>query len=313
MRILMVGAGATGGFFGGKLVEAGRDVTFLLRERRAEQIRERGLEIITPGGDLTIHPKVVTAEQLRKKQESYDLIVLSTKAYQFQTAMEDFAPAVGRETLLLPILNGMRQLAMMDERFGAEHVLGGCARVYSEMDERGRIHQFSGPSQIKYGELSGDRSERILSVDRAIRDAGFQAILESDILATLWQKWWFLASLSATCVLARGVVGDIAGVVSYGAAFARAVVEECAGIAKANGYPIEESVFLQHIDTMTQVGSTLSSSMYRDLMKGAPVEADHILGDLLDRANGLPTPLVTAAYVQLKVYEATRASYSKED
>jgi 2-dehydropantoate 2-reductase len=310
MRILMVGAGATGGFFGGKLVEAGRDVTFLLRERRAEQIRERGLEIIAPGGDLTIHPKVVTAEQLRKEQESYDLIVLSTKAYQFQTAMEDVAPAVGRETLLLPILNGMRQLSMMDERFGAEHVLGGCARIYSEMDERGRIHQFSGPSQINYGELSGDRSERILSVDRAIRDAGFQAILEADILATLWQKWWFLASLSATCVLARGVVGDIAGVVAYGAAFARAVVEECAGITKANGYPIEEPVFLQHIDTMTQVGSTLSSSMYRDLMKGAPVEADHILGDLLDRANGLPAPLVTAAYVQLKVYEASRASYS---
>jgi 2-dehydropantoate 2-reductase len=130
MRILMVGAGATGGFFGGKLVEAGRDVTFLLRERRAEQIRERGLEIIRRSGDLTLHPKVVTAERLRENQESFDLIVLSTKAYQFQAAMEDFAPAVGQATMLLPILNGMRQLSMLDERFGAEHVLGGCPIVH---------------------------------------------------------------------------------------------------------------------------------------------------------------------------------------
>jgi 2-dehydropantoate 2-reductase len=308
MRILMVGAGATGGFFGGKLVEAGRDVTFLLRERRAAQIRESGLEIITPSGDLTIHPKVVTVEQLRESTESFDLIVLSTKAYQLRAAMEDLAPAVGQTTMLLPIQNGMLQFSMLDERFGKEHVLGGCARIYAEMDERGRIHQSTGPSQINYGELSGERSERILSVDQALRDAGFQAVLEPDILATLWQKWWFLASLSATCVLGRGVVGNIAAVVPYGPAFARAVVEECAAITKVNGYPIEESALLHHIDTMTQPGSTLSSSMYRDLIKGAPVEADHILGDLVDRAKGVSAPLVAAAYVQLKVYEAARAN-----
>jgi 2-dehydropantoate 2-reductase len=308
MRILMVGAGATGGFFGGKLVEAGRDVTFLLRERRAEQIREHGLEIIAPSGNLTVHPKVVTAEQLRDKQESFDLTVISTKAYQLHTAMGDFAPAVGQATMLLPILNGMRQFSVLDERFGTEHVLGGCARIYSEMDEQGRIHQSKGPNQINYGERSGERSERILSVDQALRDAGFQASLEPDILATLWQKWWFLSTLSATCVLGRGVVGDIAAVVPYGPALARAVVAEGAAITKANGYPIEESVLLHHIDTMTQAGSTLSSSMYRDLIKGAPVEADHILGDLVDRAKGVSAPLVAAAYVQLKVYEAARAN-----
>jgi len=307
MRILMVGAGATGGFFGGKLTEAGRDVTFLLRERRADQIRDRGLEIITPSGDLTIHPRVATAEQLRESRESFDLIVLTTKAYQLQAAMEDLAPAVGQATMLLPILNGMRQFSMLDERFGPERVLGGCARIYAEMDEQGRIHQSAGPSQINYGERSGERSERILSVDQALRGAGFQTVLEPDILATLWQKWWFLASLSAACVVGRGVVGDIAAVLPYGPALARAVVEECAAITQANGYPIAGSALLHHIDTMTQAGSTLSSSMYRDLIKGAPVEADHILGDLVDRAKGVSAPLVAAAYVQLKVYEAARA------
>ena len=306
MRILMVGAGATGGWFGGKLADAGRDVTFLLRDRRAEQIRERGLEIVTPSGLVTIHPKIATAEQLLQGGTNFDLIVLATKAYQLQAAIEDLAPAVGLETMLLPILNGMRQFSMLDERFGAEHVLGGCARIYAEMDEQGRIHQFPGPSQINYGERSGMRSERILLVDQALCDAGFQTVLEPDILATLWQKWWFVASLGATCVLGRGVVGEIAAVVPHGPALARAVVEECAAITQANGYPITESALLRHIDTMTQSGSTLSSSMYRDLINGAPVEADHILGDLVDRAKGISAPLVAAAHVQLKVYEAAR-------
>lgn len=305
MRILMVGAGATGGFYGGKLVQAGRDVTFLLHERRAEQIRARGLEVRTPEGGFTVHPKILTSKELRDSPQIFDLIVISTKAYQLEAAMEDFAPAVGPETMLLPTLNGLAQLAILDARFGSEHVLGGSVRIASDLDEQGRVLQFTDLGELSYGERSGKPTARLLAVDAAMRDAGFDAKLQPDILSTLWEKWWFLSSVGAICVVGRGTIGEVA-VAPRGPEFVHAVVAECAAIATANGYPPVPAALASHLERMTDVGSTLTSSMYRDMHKGAPVEADHILGDLLARANGTAAPLLTAAYVQLKVYEARR-------
>ena len=305
MRILVVGAGATGGFFGGRLVQAGRDVTFLLREGRAAQIRERGLTVCTPGGEFNVQPRVLTAEALRATPERFDLVILSTKAYQMEGAMDDIAPAVGPETAILPILNGMRQLTVLDARFGAAAVLGGSVRVVADVDAEGRVHQKTELGELSYGERDRTHSARMEAVDQAMQNAAFDAIAQPDIVATLWQKWWILASIGTICLLARGTIGQ-ARETSRGEAFARAVVKECTSIATANGYPPDEAMLADHLKRMTEPGSALTSSMYRDLMKGAPVEADHILGDLLDRAQNVQVPLLTAAYVQLKVYEAGR-------
>ncbi len=306
MRILMVGAGATGGFFGGKLVAAGRDVTFLLRERRAQQISEHGLQLVDhQGKQLTVHPKTLSAEDLRQRPQPFDLIVLSTKAYQLEAAMDDIAPAVGPATMLLPILNGMRQFPLLDARFGPHRVLGGSVRIVADLDERGRIHQMTSLDEISYGERSRERTARILALDQTLQNVGFTAILQPDILATLWQKWWILASLGAICVLTRGTVGQAAQV-PQGPALALAILAECTAIATANGYPPNPDMLAQHQARYTEPGSTLTSSLYRDMTKGASVEADHIFGDLLDHAKGVPAPLLTAAYVQLKVYEAGR-------
>ena len=304
----MVGAGATGGFYGGLLVRAGRDVTFLLRERRAQQVRQSGLQILMHTGEhLTLEPKVLTADELRKRGSAFDLIVISTKSYQLQGAMDDIAPAVGPETMILPILNGMAQLALLDERFGAEHVLGGSVRVLSDLDEQGRVLQLGSLDQMSYGERSCERTPRILAVDAAMQGAGFTAMLQPDILNALWQKWAILASMGTLCVLARGTVGQVAAA-PHGAEFARALLQECAAIAAANEYPQDGGWFAQNLERLTEAGSTLTSSLYRDMVKGNPVEADHILGDLLARANGVAAPLVMAAYVQLKIYEAGRDS-----
>ena len=306
MRILMVGAGATGGFYGGHLLKAGRDITFLLREGRADQIRANGLQIVThKGEELTLHPKILSAEELKKTPSPFDLIILSTKSYQLAGAMEDIAPAVRPQTTLLPILNGMAQLGLLDARFGAEHVLAGTVRVVSNVDEQGRIVQMASLDEMSYGERSRERTERILAVDNAMQGAGFTAVLRPDILATLWQKWWILASMGVVCVLTRGPVGQAAAV-AHGPELAKAILKECADIATANGYPPNPALYAEHTARLTEVGSTLTSSLYRDLMKGAPVEADHILGDLLDHAKAVSAPLITAAYVQLKVYERTR-------
>ena len=305
MRVLVVGAGATGGYFGARLVAAGRDVTFLLREGRARQVRESGLTVVSPQGDLSVKPKVVTAAELRTAASAYDLIILSVKSYQLAQAMEDVAPAVGSETLLLPILNGMRQLSLLQKRFGAGQVLGGSVRIVANLDEKGRVVQRTPLEEFSYGELSGERTARIARVDERLQCGGFDAILQPDILATLWQKWWILASLGSICILARGTVGSAAEA-PRGKELAHAVVRECVEIAASNGYPANAAMLADHQKRITEEGSSLTSSLYRDMVAGAPVEADHILGDLLDHAQKIPAPLLTAAFVQLKVYEAGR-------
>ena len=308
MRILVVGAGATGGFFGGMLARAGRDATFLLREKRARQVQESGLVLQTPTETITVRPQVVTAAELRDfgmQKSPFDLIVISTKSYGLEGAMEDIAPAVGPKTMLLPILNGMRQIAVLAERFGAARVLGGSVRIVADMDADGRIQQKTSLGEMSYGELRGERTERIAAVDAALRGAGFEAVLQPDILATLWQKWWILASIGTVCVLARGTIGQVSSA-PQGQEFVRAVIAECTAIAAENGYPATPAMLASHIERLTETGSPLTSSMYRDMTKGAPVEADHVLGDLLARAGRVEAPLVRAAYVQLKVYEAGR-------
>ena len=304
----MVGAGATGGFYGGMLFNIGRDITFLLREGRARQIRQQGLQILTHKGEhLTLHPPIVSANDLRRPHQPFDLIILSTKAYQLEGAMNDIAPAVGPQTMILPILNGMRQLDTLTARFGADQVLGGSVRIVSDLDPQGRILQMNPLDEMNYGELSNQQTPRILAVDQLMQGAGFSAILQPDIVATLWQKWWILASMGAICVLTRGTIGQAAEV-PRGPELALAILKEATDIATANGYPPNPAMYQQHTARYTERGSTLTSSMYRDMTKGAPVEADHILGDLLDRAKGIAVPLLTAAYVQLKVYEAARST-----
>jgi 2-dehydropantoate 2-reductase len=309
MRTLIVGAGATGGFYGGRLAQAGRDITFLVRPARAEKIRRNGLEIVSPLGDATVHPQLLTADDLRAKPQPFDLILLATKAYSLAAAIDDLAPAVSPQTMILPILNGMRQLDMLDARFGKERVLGGTCRINSDVDGQGRVHQLSKLGDLTFGERSGERTPRIERLHTELSGALLDAILSPDVLAAMAHKWCVLASLNIICLLSHATVGEVVAA-PQGIDFAHAAIAECVSILTANGYPPDPAQLAADTKRMTQPGSDLTSSMYRDLKKGAPVEADHILGDLLARgtAHQINAPLLRAAYVQLKVYEAQRAA-----
>jgi 2-dehydropantoate 2-reductase len=305
MRILMVGAGATGGYYGGRLALAGRDVTFLVRGRREEQLRTRGLEIVSRQGDATLeNPKLISAEAL-KSERPFDLVILSTKAYSLDAALDDVAPAIGPETLLLPILNGMRHIDVLCQRFGREHVMPGSVRIVSDMDAEGRVIQMTDLDSFTFGELEGGRSARAEALLPVLSAFGFKTTLSDNVIAALWNKWWILATMGAVCIVSGGTVGETAAV-PYGAETAEAILRESVSIAAANGFPVDETTLAPHIRRMTEPGSSLTSSMYRDMTKGYPVEADHILGDLLARAKGVPVPLLKGAYVRLKVYEASR-------
>ena len=297
MRTLIVGAGATGGFFGGRLAQIGRDVTFLVRPARAEKLRRDGLEIISPLGNATIQAKLLTADELHAKPQPFDLIILAVKAYALEQAIDDLAPAVGPQTTILPLLNGMRQLDMLDARFGAEHVIGGTCRINSDVDAEGRILQLSRLGDVTFGERKGAPT---LGIDRAqqihaeLSGALFDVILSPDILAAMWHKWYILASLNTICILPQGNVGEVVAV-PHGLAFSNAAIDECIAIATANGYPPPTDLIASDRKRVTIPGSDLTSSMYRDMTKNAPVEADHVIGDLLDSRRSTQRRRSTAA------------------
>src|SRR5215207_2580797 len=166
MRFLVVGAGATGGYFGGRLLEAGRDVTFLVRPARAQRLAAAGLTIASPAGDVSLRPpSPVLAAELRAP---FDAVLLSSKAYDLGDAIDSFAPAVGPDTAVVPLLNGMRHLDTLDARFGAGRVLGGSCFISTRLDEGGHIAHVSDIHRLTFGERAGGRSPRVESLAAAL-------------------------------------------------------------------------------------------------------------------------------------------------
>jgi 2-dehydropantoate 2-reductase len=325
VRMLVVGAGSIGGYFGGRLLEAGRDVTFLVHARRAAQLAETGLVIRSPRGDLDLPaPPTITTETLRAASgdqvsgEFCDLILLSVKAYDLKAAMDDFAPAVGPHTLILPLLNGMRHLDLLDDRFGAGHVLGGECVISTTLDPNGQIVHLGEFASLSFGARDGSLSEQIEAIATALSVPGFEARRSEAILQEMWNKWVFIATGAGITCLMRATIGDI---VAAGAGdLAAALLGECAAIAGEQGYALSAETLQRDRATFTAPGSELTASMLRDIERGAPIEAEQILGDLLHRAvddhhssagqwqgKGSARPLLSVAYAHLKSYEARRA------
>jgi 2-dehydropantoate 2-reductase len=301
-RILVVGAGATGGYFGGLLAQAGRDVTFLVRPARAEALRRSGLQIVSPHGDRTLQPALVTSGDLR---DPYDVVVFAVKAFALESAIADFAPAVGPQTMIVPLLNGMHHLDLLLERFGPQPVMGGVCYVATTLDDAGRIVQVDPNLQsLIYGERDGTRTPRAEALDALLRDAGFEARLSTAILQEMWEKWTILASLGAITCLLRGNVGQIEAVPG-GAQLALRLLADVASIAKAAGHPLRDEFAARATASVSEPGSPRATSMYRDLNDGRPVEVEQILGDLTARARGfgVDTPLLDAATAQLRIYQ----------
>jgi len=304
MRILVVGAGALGGYFGGRLKSAGRDVTFLVRPRRAEQLAKTGLVIRSAFGDLNLaKPPIIVAENL---YEPFDLILLSCKSYDLESAMEAFARGVGPNTAILPLLNGMKHMDSLGVRFGAGAVLGGQCFISATLDPEGRILHLNDMHLLSFGEQNGAKSARVEKIASELSSAGFNAYLSAAIMQEMWEKWAFIAAAAAIGCLMRGAFGDI---VAAGAGhFGDEIFAECTAIAATNGFPPGDAAAERSRALITARGSPIAPSMLRDIERGAPIEADHIVGDLLHRGcnrhGGFP--LLQIAYAHLKTYEARR-------
>ncbi len=307
MRILVVGAGAIGGYFGGRLLQANRDVTFLVRERRAAALRETGLVIKSPAGDLHVaSPPTLLAAQLR---EPYDLILLSCKAYDLEDAIESFRPAVGARTVVLPLLNGVRHLDDLESRLGPGPVLGGHCVISVALDQSGRVLHLNNTHGLTFGELPGGSSERVRAIQAQFAGARFDAHLSENILHSMWEKWTFIAAAAGITCLMRAAVGDI--LQAGGADLSVGIYEECAQIASDAGFPPSQQLRDLSLQALTTAGSALTASMLRDIEADGRTEADQILGDLLRRRNapvGLTAgqSLLALAHLHVKAYEIRR-------
>ena len=304
MRILVVGAGAIGGYFGGRLKAAGRDVTFLVRARRAAQLARTGLVIRSPAGEIELpSPPTIAAENLRAP---YDLILLSCKAYDLGSAIDSFAPAVGANTAILPLLNGMAHMDALSTRFGSQAVLGGQCLISTTLDAEGRILHLANPHYLSFGEQDGTKSPRAQAILAALSGAGFDTNLSTAIMQEMWEKWAFIATGAGITCLMRAAFGDI---VTAGAVdLTTQMYDECCAIAAANGHAPSQAAIDRSLTMFTAPGSTISASMLRDIERGAPIEADHVIGDLLRRGETAvgERAVLRIAYAHLKSYEARR-------
>jgi 2-dehydropantoate 2-reductase len=305
MRILVVGAGAIGGYFGGRMLQAGADVTFLVRPRRAAELADAGLVIKSPLGDVTLkNPPTVQADQLSEK---FDVVLLSCKAFDLDDAIRSFAPAVGPNTAILPLLNGMRHLESLDAKFGGERVLGGLCAIAVTLNEKREVIHLQPLQSLTFGERDGKSSDRVRAIAAVMEKGNFGSKTSDEIILEMWEKWVFLASLAASTCLMRASVGVILAAPG-GKDFILGMLDECSAVATAGGYA-PRPAYLERIRGMlTAEGSQMTASMFRDIKAGAAVEADHVIGDLVARAEAakVPVPKLRAAYTHLKAYEKTR-------
>jgi 2-dehydropantoate 2-reductase len=305
MRILVVGAGAIGGYFGGRMLQAGRDITFLVRPRRASELASAGLVIKSPSGDVTLkNPPAVQADAIKNK---FDVVLLSCKAYDLDDAIKSFAPAVGEGTSIIPLLNGMRHLDVLDQTFGRERVLGGLCAIAVTLNEQREVIHLAPIQSLGFGERDGKVSERVRAIDAVVKSGNFNGKASEHVLQDMWEKWVFLTSIAASTCLMRAPLGMISGSPG-GKEFLLGLHDECKAVAAAEGYPPRTAAVERTVATLTAEGSPLTASMFRDIKAGQPVEADHVVGDLIARgeARGVPTPRLRTAYTHLKAYEKSR-------
>jgi 2-dehydropantoate 2-reductase len=306
MRILVVGAGAIGGYFGGRMLQAGRDITFLVRPRRASELASAGLVIRSPNGDVTLkNPPTVQADKLAEK---FDVVLLSCKAFDLEDAIKSFAPAMGPQTAIIPLLNGMLHLDVLERKFGAERVLGGLCAIAVTLNEHREVVQLQPMQSLNFGERDGKLSERVRAIADIMASGKFGSVASEHIIQEMWEKWVFLASLAASTCLMRTSIGNILASPG-GKDFILGMLDECSAVAAAEGYPPRAPFLERTRGMLTAEGSQMTASMFRDIKAGAPVEADHVIGDLLARgdAGKIPVPKLRIAYTHLKAYEKQRA------
>lgn len=310
MKILIAGAGATGAYFGARLSQGGRDVTFLVRPQRAEQLRN-GLRIIGPADEEeSVAVRTVTADQVKDR---YDLVIVAVKAGALTAVLDQITPAVGPDTLILPFLNGMAHMPELNLRFGAERVLGGIVRVVTTVTRTGAVHQMKPIATMDFGPQDGLVTRKLEAVRDQLDVPGYELTFTADIVDAMWKKWVFITAAGVVTCLMRGSVGHI--IDAGGEAFIKQVIAETEHVAAAAGQPVTTREHAATMHMLAEPGSVFTSSLYRDVAAGLPHEGEHLLGTFVNSAAKLhvDTPLTNLALLQLRTHDRAAVGEQPQD
>ncbi|KAF2073772.1 hypothetical protein CYY_004906 [Polysphondylium violaceum] len=303
-KILVLGAGAIGGYFGGRLVEAGQDVTFLVRLNRKKQIEGNGgiVVINSVNGNYTFKPTLITKEEGDGNVE-YDVVLLSSKSYHLQASIEDLKPFIGKNTLVIPLLNGIQHISILEQAFGRERVLGGLCVVETTLNDKGEIHQPSELNQLIFGQLDGGTTEKLNQLAQAFGSTKAKFTLSESITQDMWNKYLMITTMSSITTLMRTPLGTIRDSVG-GLEFIESVFKETESIMRANGAPLSDGIVDRYMTLVKTISSQFKTSMQRDMEKGLEIEGDHIQGYILQLAkqHNISAPLLRCAYQNLCVY-----------
>ena len=303
MRVLVLGAGATGGYFGARLIEAGVNVDFLVRPSRANALAKTGLRIHGTRDEVRLDVNAFVA-----LPESYvcDLVLLSCKSYDLGSAIRSVAAPMAAGARLLPLLNGLRHLDVLDNAFGADNVLGGLCHISVALQEDGSIRQVGSVDRLTFGARPGQPMipERIRQGLQSMRA---DSIMSTNVIAAMWNKFTLLTTLAGATCLMRASIGEIVAIAG-GADIIRSLYRECLGVAQRSGFSPTDAEIGEALRILTAENSPLKASMLRDVERAHRTEVEHVLVDMLSRAKSfeLETPLLGAACTHLRIHEAAQ-------
>lgn len=301
MRILSVGAGGIGGYFGARLVEKGEDVTFLVRDKRQQLLKENQLNLKSVHGDYSFSPQLMTTKDTVSRP--FDLVLFTTKSYQFEQALKDVQPFIGTDTMILPLLNGIAHMKVLEQHFGNQ-LLGGLCFIESSVADDGSIIQESQIHRLIYGERDGRETLRIKKLNEIFSNSNAEFQFSTNVEQAMWNKYLFITVASGITTLFRSPIGPIRES-NGGQGFIHSLLEECMSIMRAEAVPVSEDIVNQHLTTFNAMSYTMKSSMLRDMERGSRTEGSHLQGYLLELAkkHGLKSPLLQSVFQNLQVYE----------
>jgi 2-dehydropantoate 2-reductase len=307
MKILVLGAGGIGGYFGGRLHQAGADVTFLVREARAQHIAAHGLMLESPKDKATLQVKTVLAGQVN---DDYDVVILACKAYDLASSIAAITPAMGAQTCktcILPLLNGIAHIEALDAAFGKARVMGGACQIAATLTPEGVVKALMPFQNIVWGARHPAQAALAQALGPVFAKTAVGWSVSDNIMLDMWEKLTFLSTLAGMTCLMRAAVGDILAAPGGAQAITR-YLDSCIAIATKEGYAPRDAAIERFRAMLSTQGSTLTASMLRDLENGGPVEADHIVGFMLEkaRAHGVDDGMLAVAFAHLKAYEVRR-------
>ena len=304
MKILVLGAGGTGGYFGGRLHQGGADVTFLVREQRAQHIAAQGLVIETLKDKVTLQVKTILANEVKP---AFDIVILSCKSFDLDSSIAAIAPAMASHTCVVPLLNGISHLDTLDAAFGKARVMGGVCQIAAMLTSDGIVKSMADMQFILWGARDPAQTAAVRKLGEVFANTTVDWKVSDNVMQDMWEKVAYLSTLAGMTCLMRATIGDILAAAD-GRALLRRYIDASVAVITREGFPPRASMVERFEKVLSSTGSTLTASMLRDLESGGPVEADHIVGFMLKKAreNGIDDTLLSVAYTHLKAYEERR-------